>query len=53
MGKYMKYRGHQETRITALLQRHLSLSIIVGYNLAQDKIIYVWDVQMRKWAIEA
>ena len=42
--KYMKYKGHQETRITALLQRHFPLSNIAGYNLAQDKIIYVWDV---------
>ena len=29
-GKYMKYKGHQETRITALLQRHFPLSNIAG-----------------------
>ena len=52
-GKYMKYKGHQETRITALLQRHFPLSNIAGYNLAQDKIIYVWDVQRRERAIKA
>ena len=51
--KYMKYKGHQETRITALLQRHFPLSNIAGYNLAQDKIIYVWDVQRRERAIKA
>ena len=53
MGKYMKYKGHQEARITALLQRHFPLSNIAGYNLAQDKIIYVWDVQKRERAIKA
>ena len=42
--EYMKYKGHLETRITALLQRHFSLSNIAGCNLAQDKTIYVWDV---------
>ena len=26
----MKYKGHQETRITALLQRHFPLSNIAG-----------------------
>ena len=50
--KYMKYKGHQETRITAILQRHFPLSNIAGYNLAQDKIIYVWDVQRRERAIK-
>ena len=51
--QYMKYKGHQHTRITALLQRHFPLSNIAGYNLAQDKIIYVWDVQRRERAIKA
>ena len=27
------------------------VSNVAGYNLAQDKIIYIWDVQRRKWAI--
>ena len=50
--KYMKYKGHQETRrITAILQRHFPLFNIAGYNLAQDKIIYVWDVQRRERAL--
>ena len=31
----------------------LPLSNIAGYNLAQDKIIYVWDVQRREHAIKA
>ena len=39
LGKYIKYKGHQEARTTALLQRHFPLSNIAGYNLAQDKII--------------
>ena len=34
--KYMKNKGHQEKRITPLLQRHLPLSNIAGYNLAQS-----------------
>ena len=49
-GKYMR---HEETRITSLLQRHFPLSNIAGYNLALDKIIYLWDVQRREHRIEA
>ena len=49
----MKYKRHEETRITSLLQRHFPLSNIAGYNLAQDKIIYLWDVQRREQTIEA
>ena len=30
-----------------------NVSNIAGYNLAQDKIIYVWDVQRRERAIKA
>ena len=52
-GKYMKYKRHEETRITSLLQRHFPLSNIAGYNLAQDKIIYLWDVQRREQRIGA
>ena len=52
-GKYMRYKRHEETRITCLLQRHFPLSNIAGYDLAQDKIIYLWDVQRRKRTIEA
>ena len=37
----------------AVLQRHFPLSNIAGYNLAQDKIIYLWDVQRREQTIEA
>ena len=48
--KYMKCKGHQETRNR---QRHFPLSNIDGYNLAQDKIIYIWDVQRRERAIKA
>ena len=44
-GKYMKYKRHEEFRITCLLLRHFPLSNIAGYDLAQDKIIYLWDVQ--------
>ena len=36
----MRYKRHEETRITCLLQQHFPLSIIDGYNLAQEKIIY-------------
>ena len=43
----------EETRITFLLQRHFPLSNIAGYNLVQDNIIYLWDVQRRKRTIEA
>ena len=32
--KYMKYKEHQERRITALLQSHFPPSNIAGYNLA-------------------
>ena len=49
----MKYKGHQETSITAQLQRHFPLSNITGYNLAKDKIIYVWDVHKSERAIKA
>jgi len=52
-GKYMKYKRHEETRITSLLQRHFPLSNIAGYKLAQDKIIYLWDVQRREQRIGA
>ena len=52
-GKYMKYKRHEETRITSLLQRHFPLSNIAGYNLAQDKIINLWDVQRSEQRIEA
>ena len=41
-GKFMKYKRHEETRITRLLQRHFPMSKMAGYNLAQDKIIYLW-----------
>ena len=51
--KYMKYKRHEETRITCLLQLHFVLSNIAGYYLAQDKIIYLWDVQRRTRTIEA
>ena len=51
--KCIKYKGHKETRIASLLQRHFPLSTIAGYNLAQDKIIYVWDVQRRECAVNA
>ena len=41
--------GHEEEdRITSLLLRHIPLSNIAGYNLAQGKIIYVCDVQKRE-----
>ena len=53
MGKYMKYKRHEETRITSLLQRHFPLSNIAGYNLARDKIKILWDVQRREQRIEA
>ena len=33
--------------------RHFPLSNIAGYDLAQDKFIYFWDVQRRKRTIEA
>ena len=49
----MKNKGHQEKRITSLLQRHFPLSNIAGYNLAKDKIICVWDVQRREHAVKA
>ena len=52
-GKYIKYKRHEETRITCLLQLHFVLSNIAGYYLAQDKIIYLWDVQRRTRTIEA
>ena len=52
-GKYVKYKGHEETRITCLLQRHFPLSNIAGLDLAQDKIIHLWDVQRRRRTIEA
>ena len=34
--KYMKYKRHEETRITCLLQQHFPLSNIAGYNLDGD-----------------
>ena len=39
----------------SLLASQPVVSIIAGYNLAQDKIIYCWDVQrLRRWrAIKA
>ena len=37
--KNMKYKGHQEARVTSMLKKHIPLSNIAGYNLAQDKII--------------
>ena len=37
----MKYKGHQETRITALMQRYFPQSNVAGYNHAKDNIIYV------------
>ena len=46
--KYMKYKRHEETRITCLLHlhsRHFPLSNIAGSDL--------WDVQRRKRTIEA
>ena len=52
-GMYTKYKRHEETRITCLLQRHFPLTNIAGYYLAQDKIIYLWDVQRRKRTIDA
>ena len=30
---------HEETRIMCLLQRHFTLSLITGYNLARDRTI--------------
>ena len=48
--KYLKYKAQEEARITCLLQRHFPLSNISGYDLAQDKIIYLWDVQRRERA---
>ena len=52
-GKYMKYKRHEETRFTLLLQRHFPLSKFAGYDLAQDKLIYLWDFQRRERTIEA
>ena len=49
----MKYKRHQETRITALLQRHFPLSNIAGNYLAQDKIIYVCEVWRHEQAVKA
>ena len=51
--KYIKYKRHKETRITCQLLLHFPLSNMGGYNLAQDKIIYLWDIQSTKWATEA
>ena len=48
--KCLKYKAQGETRATCLLQRHFRLSNIAGYDLAQDKIIYLWDVQRRERA---
>ena len=49
----MKYKRHEESRIISLLQLHFPLPNIAGYNLAQDKIIYLWDIQRREQTIEA
>ena len=49
----MKYKRHEETRITCLLHWHFPLSNIAGYNLAQDNIIYFGDFRRRKRTIEA
>ena len=42
-------RGHKDH---ALLERDFPQSNITGYDLAKDKIIYLWGVQRRKRAIE-
>ena len=44
---------HLDQWIICLLQRHFPLSNIADYDLAQDKIIYLWDVQRHKRTIEA
>ena len=49
----MKYKRHEETWITCLLQQHFPLSNIASYNLARDEIMHLWDVQRRKRTIEA
>ena len=49
----MKYKRHQEARITALLQWHFLLSNIAGYSLAKGDSIYFWDIQERERAIKA
>ena len=51
--KYMTYKRHKEARIMCLLLRHFPFSNMAGYDLAQDKIIYLWDIQSTKWATEA
>ena len=52
-GKYMTYKRHEEARIMCLLLRHFPFSNMAGHDLAQDKIIYLWDIQSTKWATEA
>ena len=42
-------RGHKDH---ALLERDFPQSNITGYDLAKDKIIYLWGVQGRERAIE-
>ena len=53
--KYMKSKRHEETRITHLLQCqwHFPLPNIAGYDLAQNKIMYLWDLQRFQKTIEA
>ena len=48
--KYMKSKRHEETRITCLLQRHFPQPNLnfAGYDLAQNKIMYLWDLQRCK-----
>ena len=51
-GKYLKYKRHEEVRITCLQQQHFPRSSIDEHDLAQDNIIYTWDVEMREQAIQ-
>ena len=44
----------QKSQTSTLMQSlRCCLSNIAGYNLAQDKIMYIWDVQRRGQAIKA
>ena len=45
--KYLTYKAHEGARIICPQHWHFPLS---GYDLAQHKIIYLWDVQRRELA---
>ena len=52
LGKHM-VQGAKGNENQYLLQKHFPLYNIACYNLIQDMIIYLWDIQRRYLAMEA